>query len=155
MVFSSFKDTTVTFGAGDTLSIFTTKPFRRGDLFVFTSEKPTVDRQRASNELSQIRVVPNPYVVASVHEPPLPAGITTGRGERKITFTHVPAGATIHIFTARGELVRTLTHDSNIQDGAVLWNLKSSENLDIAPGVYFYVVESEAGQKQGKIAIIK
>jgi hypothetical protein len=90
-----------------------------------------------------------------MHEPPLPAGVTSGRGERRITFTHVPAGAKIHIFTARGELVRTLTHDSSIQDGSVNWNLKSYENLDIAPGVYFYVVESDVGQMKGKVAIIK
>lgn len=155
MVFSSSKDTTITFGAADTLKIITTKPFRRGDLFIFAPQKPTVNRERAKAELSNIRVVPNPYVVASVHEPPLPTGVTSGRGERKITFTHVPAGATIHIFTARGELVRTLTHDNDIQDGVVTWNLKSSENLDIAPGVYFYMVDSDVGQKGGKIAIIK
>jgi hypothetical protein len=133
----------------------TTKPFRRGDLFEFSPPRPTVNRERANAELNKIRVVPNPYVVASKHEPPLPAGVTSGRGERRITFTHVPAGATIHIFTVRGELVRTLTHDADIQDGSVIWNVKSYENLDIAPGVYFYVVDSEVGQKKGKIAIIK
>jgi hypothetical protein len=155
MVFSSSKDTTISFGANDTLLVATTKPFRRGDLFVFKPEKPSVDTQRARAEMNRIRVVPNPYVVSSIHEPPLPPGVTSGRGERRITFTHVPAGATIHIFTARGELVRTLTHDANIQYGAVTWNLKTFENLDIAPGVYFYVVDSSVGQDKGKIAIIK
>lgn len=155
MVFSSSKDTTISFGAGDTLYINTTKPFRRGDRFIFAPELPTVDRVRASQMLSDIRVVPNPYVVASVHEPPLPEGVTSGRGERRITFTNVPVNATIRIFTARGELVQTLQNGGNIQNGAVVWNLKSFENLDIAPGVYFYVVDSEVGQKQGKIAIIK
>jgi hypothetical protein len=155
MVFSSSKDTTITFGPSDTLLIVTTKPFRRGDLFAFKPEKPAVDDQLAQAEIKNIRVVPNPYVVSSIHEPPLPPGITSGRGERRITFIHVPAGAKIHIFTARGELVRLLTHDSDIQDGAVAWNLKTYENLDIAPGVYFYVVESSVGQEKGKIAIIK
>jgi len=155
MVFSSAKDTTITFGTKDTLNILTTKPFRRGDLFVFKPEKPRVDTERARTEMNRIRVVPNPYVVSSIHEPPLPPGVTSGRGERRITFTHVPAGATIHIFTARGELVRTLRHDDDIQDGAVTWNLKTFENLDIAPGVYFYVVDSSVGQEKGKIAIIK
>jgi hypothetical protein len=155
MVFASADNRTLKFGAGDTLQIVTTKPFRRGDLFEFSPPRPTVNRERANAELNKIRVVPNPYVVASKHEPPLPAGVTSGRGERRITFTHVPAGATIHIFTVRGELVRTLTHDADIQDGSVIWNVKSYENLDIAPGVYFYVVDSEVGQKKGKIAIIK
>jgi hypothetical protein len=48
-----------------------------------------------------------------------------------------------------------LTHDGNIEDGHVSWNLKSKENLDIAFGVYFYVVESSVGTKTGKFAIIK
>lgn len=155
MVFSSSKDTTITFTSGDTLFIATSKPFRRGDLFAFTSEPPTVNKESAAAQLSDIRVVPNPYVAASVHEPPLPEGVTSGRGERRITFTNVPVNATIHIFTARGELVNTLRNGDNIQSGAVAWNLKSFENLDIAPGVYFYVIDSDVGQKQGKIAIIK
>lgn len=155
MVFSSTKDTTVTFGLSDTLFIVTSKPFRRGDLFTFRPEKPAVDKPRATVEMNRIRVVPNPYIVSSTHEPPLPPGVTSGRGERRLTFTRVPAGATIHVFTARGELVRTLNHDNDIQDGSVTWNLKTFENLDIAPGIYFYVVDSGAGQEKGKIAIIK
>jgi hypothetical protein len=51
--------------------------------------------------------------------------------------------------------VTTLYHDGNIDNGSVSWNLKSKENLDIAFGIYFYVVESPVGNKTGKIAIIK
>ena len=39
--------------------------------------------------------------------------------------------------------------------GTVSWNLKTKENLDIAFGIYFYVIESPIGTKTGKIAIIK
>jgi hypothetical protein len=70
-------------------------------------------------------------------------------------FIHLPAQSKITIFTSRGEHVVTLNHDGNIEDGSVSWNLKSKENLDVAYGVYFYVVESQAGKKTGKIAIIK
>jgi len=49
----------------------------------------------------------------------------------------------------------TLNHDSSIEDGTVSWNLKTKENLDVAYGVYFYVLESTVGKKTGKIAIIK
>ncbi|CUT06507.1 hypothetical protein JGI11_01846, partial [Candidatus Kryptonium thompsonii] len=85
-----------------------------------------------------------------------PPGISSGRGPQKIDFTHVPAGATIYIFTSRGELVVTLKHDKDISDGTVSWNLKTKENLDAAYGVYFYVVDAPGiGQKTGKFAIIK
>lgn len=142
-------------GTGDNLRLVTTKPFRQGDVFEFTSSVPKVDVVRAKKELDRVRVVPNPYVTASAFEPPLPPGVSSGRGTRKIDFTHLPAGASIKIFTSRGDHVVTLTHDSNIEDGTVSWNLKTKENLDIAYGVYFYVVESEVGNKTGKIAIIK
>ncbi|MEW6062384.1 MAG: hypothetical protein AB1600_10650, partial [Bacteroidota bacterium] len=138
----------------DTLKIRTRKPFRRGDIFTFTTEKPKILTTKATTELSNIRVVPNPYVVQTNFEAPLAPG-TFGRGERKIEFQNVPVGATISIYTARGEHLRTLTHDGTMFNGTVKWDLKSKENLDIAYGVYFYVVESSAGTKTGKIAIIK
>jgi hypothetical protein len=114
-----------------------------------------VDDGMAHDQLSRVRVVPNPYISATTHESPLPPGITTGRGDRKIDFIHVPAQSKINIFTARGEHMITLRHESSIDDGTVTWNLKSKENLDIAYGVYFYVLESPVGEKSGKIAIIK
>lgn len=148
-------DTMYALGNGDKYVIKTLKPFRNGDTFTFTTGLPKVDAAGAQNTLDRIKVVPNPYVTASTFEPPLNPGITSGRGERKIEFTHLPAGATIRIFTSRGDLVNTLYHTGNIQDGTVSWNLKTKENLDIAFGVYFYVVESPVGNKTGKIAIIK
>lgn len=148
-------DTVYNLGAGDKFVIKTTKPFRNGDVFEFTTEVPTIDDKVAGSLLDQIRVVPNPYVTASAFEPPLNPGITSGRGERKMDFTHLPAGATIRIFTSRGDHVMTLRHEGAMNDGTVSWNLKTKENLDIAFGVYFYIVESPVGNKTGKIAIIK
>jgi hypothetical protein len=79
----------------------------------------------------------------------------SGRGEREIRFTHVPPGSKIYIYTVRGELIRTLSHD-NLYIGDVYWNLRTEENLDVAFGVYVYVVEtSDIGKKIGKFALIK
>ena len=155
LFFTQRRDSTYEFHSGDTLKICMKKPFRRGDVFEFASVQAAVDPAEAKSELDRIRVVPNPYVAATTHELPLPPAVTSGRGERKIDFIHLPAGATIHIFTSRGERLATLHHEGNIHDGTVSWNLKTSENLDVAAGVYFYVVESDAGVKRGKIGIIK
>lgn len=149
------EDTVFNFGAGELIELRTTKPFRKGDEYSFAPSLPEIDAQQASNQLDRVGVVPNPYVSATTHESPLPPGITTGRGERKVDFIHVPADSKISIFTARGEHVITLRHESPMDDGTVSWNLKTKENLDIAYGVYFYVLESPAGEKSGKIAIIK
>ncbi len=149
------SDNTFKYGVGDTLYLITNKPFRRNDAFSFQSEVARVDQAQAKVTLDDIKVVPNPYISATSHELPLPPAITSGRGERKIDFIHMPAGAEVHIFTTRGEHVISLSHDNNIFDGTVSWNLKTKENLDVAAGIYFYVVDSPVGQKKGKIAIIK
>ena len=71
------------YGLGDTLHLALYKPFRSSDVFSFTTELPTVDDEIAEDQLKDVRVVPNPYVVATAHELPLPPAITSGRGERK------------------------------------------------------------------------
>ena len=149
------SDTIYSLTASDRLVIMTSQPFRNGDIFEFTPVPATTDMKTAQSQLPRVRVVPNPYVTASAFELPLPPAITSGRGERKIDFIHLPANATVKIFTSRGDYVQTLRHDGNIEDGTVSWNLKTHENLDVAYGIYFYVVESPAGNTTGKIAIIK
>lgn len=155
ITFTSRTGQSFTYGEGDTLILVLRKPFRAGDVFEFTTSRPTVSAEQAARELERVKVVPNPYVVATAHELPLPPAIVSGRGERKMDFIHLPARAKVRIFTSRGEHVVTLEHDGNIHDGAVSWNLKTKENLDVAAGIYFYVVESPVGKKTGKIAIIK
>ncbi|HCA79892.1 MAG TPA: hypothetical protein DEP53_09175, partial [Bacteroidetes bacterium] len=152
---SEKPDTVYNLTSGDKLVLKVRKPFRKGDVYEFTTVKPKVEDAVATDELPRVRVVPNPYLTASSLEAPLPPGITSGRGQRRIDFIHVPSEAKISIFTSRGDHVVTLFHDANIEDGSVSWNLKSKENLDVAYGVYFYVLESPAGKKTGKIAIIK
>ena len=141
---------------GDDLQLNVTKSFRRGDEFVLATSKPVIDPQKAASELDKIKVVPNPYVVANAHEAPLPPTITSGRGERKVTFTHLPQESKIFIFTVSGELVATIIPEQSTNfNGTANWNLKNKGNLDVAYGVYFYVVKSPVGNKRGKLAIIK
>ncbi len=144
--------------AGDTLFLYTSKPFSSTDIFQIQTKAPTVDNKLASQSLGNIRVVPNPYVAATTQEQPLPPGINSGRGTRRISFIHLPPNCTIYIFTSRGELVRKLTMPAgqSIGDGTMDWNLRTDANLEVAYGVYFYLVDAPGiGQKYGKIAIIK
>jgi len=148
-------DTVWQFRSGDKLELKVNKPFRSGDTLRFTTPVPTVEVAQAKEQLVNIRVVPNPYVVAHENEAPLPPGVSSGRGERRIDFINVPSDGKIHIFTNSGEYLITLTNSGTVFDGVITWNLKTKENLDVAAGVYFYVLESAAGKKSGKIAIIK
>ncbi len=142
--------------AGDTFTIGTRKPFSDKDRFRYSTFSSRVDDTAAAAGLDRVKVVPNPYVAAASFERPLAPTITSGRGERRVDFIHLPRQATIRIYSARGELVRTLHHDSGIDDGTVSWDLRSRANLDVAYGIYFYHVEAPGiGETTGKIALIK
>ena len=137
------------------LKLSTTKPFSKVDNVVFTMEGADISSAAAGNELEKIKVVPNPYIVTHSAEQRLSSAQTSGRGEREIRFTYIPPGATIKIFTVRGELIKTLTHEE-LYVGDVYWNLRTEENIDTAYGIYIYVVEApDAGKKIGKFALIK
>jgi len=143
------------FGDDDTLYLYTSKPFRYGDHFSITTYAPIINESSNNINLSDIKVVPNPYIAVNALESSLPPGISSGRGERKVEFQNIPSGSIIKIFNIRGQHIRTLYHDENIFDGSVSWDLRTKENMDIAYGVYIYVVESDFGVHKGKIAIIK
>lgn len=137
------------------LTIVTTKPFSSVDRVSFTMKGAEINNAAAKADLDRIKVVPNPYVVTHGAEARLLSSQTSGRGEREIRFTYIPPGASIKIFTVRGELIKTLRHD-NLYVGDVFWNLRTEENIDAAYGVYVYVVEvPEIGKKIGKFALIK
>ncbi len=138
-----------------TLKIYTTKPFNRVDQVTFSVDPAGIDNAAAKNDLDRIKVVPNPYVVTHEGESRLSSTQTSGRGEREIRFTRIPPGSKISIFTVRGELIKTLTH-ADLFVGDVYWNLRTEENLDVAFGVYVFVVDAPGvGTKIGKFALIK
>ncbi len=148
-----WSDTTMTVPAGGELyRAVTRKPFAADDRYAYTVTAPDWNAQAAAGELKEVKVVPNPYLATATWER---RPIRGNRGERKIQFIHLPPRATVRIFTIRGELVRTLEHDSPVWDGSLDWNLKSKEGLDVAFGVYLYHVESPAGEHKGKFALIK
>lgn len=98
-------------------------------------------------KLNEVKVVPNPYIVAN--------GWEQG-DERQVQFTHLPLQATIRIFNACGELVRTIYHsESNaIAPSIAKWDLKNENQQLVAPGLYFFHVESSEGNTSGKFIII-
>ncbi|MBN1782948.1 hypothetical protein JW948_17575 [bacterium] len=152
--FTQRKDLIFDFHTGDTLKIALKKPFRTGDVFTFRSDRPSA-KSYVKKDLEAIRVVPNPYIVATTHELPLPPAITSGRGPRMVSFIHLPQDSKVHLFTSRGEHVRTLDTITDINNGTLNWDLKTKENLDVAAGIYLYVIETKVGNKTGKLAIIK
>lgn len=129
-------------------------PFGQKDVFVFNTSSALIEASSAKAQFKEgPYVVPNPYVGAASFEP-APFGVQ-GRGDRRIEFRNLPRNCTIRIYTVRGDLVRTLVHDGST-NGYVAWDLRTKDNLDVAPGLYIYHVDAgDAGTSIGKFAIIK
>ena len=140
--------------AGDIFQAVVAKPYGDGDVFTFRTVGETIDQDLAREQFSsEPYVVPNPYVAYASFEPERFA--VSGRGERRIEFRNLPQSCTVRIYTVRGELVQTLEHDGT-STGMVAWNLRSKDNLEVAPGLYiFHVDAGSLGSKIGKFAIIK
>lgn len=82
----------------------------------------------AKEDLSSIRVVPNPYridVASNQHGADNPD---------RILFYGLPARCTIRIFTERGDLIETLNHTNGSADEP--WNSLTSSKQLIVSGVY-------------------
>ncbi len=138
---------------GDVFELVTKKPFRNGEYFEFTTQAPGFDQQKAVEDMDKIAVVPNPYVGAASWEP---STASVGRGERRIYFINLPQKCTIRIYTISGRHVKTIEHDSAIEDGQEIWNLVSKDGMDIAYGIYVYHIDAPGvGEKIDKFAVIK
>jgi hypothetical protein len=140
--------------AGDQYVLLTQRPFYEGDYFSIVSKSASTDNSKAKEEMSDIKVVPNPYIAGALWESRTIFG--AGRGERKIDFIHLPPKCLIRIFTISGVLVKSIEHDSSVLDGSESWDLISDDGMEIAYGVYVYHVEAEeVGTKIGKFAVVK
>ncbi|MGD8780294.1 MAG: hypothetical protein PVH88_15175 [Ignavibacteria bacterium] len=133
---------------GDTFTIESTSQFSIADSFFVTIIPPSVDKTSSTvnQELSEVRVVPNPYLVNAAWE--------QTENTRRLRFMFLPPECTISIFTVRGELVKKIYHDNGTGDED--WNLTNESGVEIAYGLYIYYLETpNGGNTIGKFAIIK
>lgn len=108
-------------------------------------EAVTVTSSPSADALG-VRVFPNPFREVS--------GFPSTGDENSIVWNNLPARATIRIYTAGGELVRTLEHD-DAASGQKVWDQLSDARQRTAPGMYFWTVQSDVGAAQGTLLIIK
>lgn len=139
---------------GDVWNLRLKKPFGEADVFVFSATGQRLDPAAAgATPTTSPYVVPNPYVASASFEPARFA--VNGRGERRMEFRGLQRGSVIRIYTVHGALVQMLRHDGS-NEGYVPWNLRTKDNLDVAPGLYVFQVEAPGVDPfTGKFAIIK
>ncbi|MBI5837605.1 MAG: hypothetical protein HZB25_10195 [Candidatus Eisenbacteria bacterium] len=99
-----------------------------------------------NNDMTKIRVVPNPYYTHSAYE--------RDQFNRQVKFTHLPnKKVTIRIFNLAGDLVRTLVRD-DITQAEMTWDLLNENRLPVASGVYIYHVDAPGvGTTVGRMAV--
>lgn len=98
----------------------------------------------ATTDISTVKVVPNPYRISTIWE--------KGWNEHIVQFTGLSAQATVKIFNSSGDLVKTLVKNNN--SSILEWNLKNEYEQLVAPGVYFYYLDSPIGTTTGKFFVI-
>jgi len=141
--------------SGDKFFIGTHRPFAASDTMTFTTVASAYFNSKAMDELDNISVVPNPYVVTNVLEQ-LDLQNPRDRGSRKVYFNHLPKKCTISIYTVSGDHVQTLYHETEMNNGQEHWDLTTKDNFPLAFGVYIYHVEAPGvGEKVGRFAVIK
>ncbi len=99
----------------------------------------------ADADLSQVRVVPNPFIAADE--------LQRGRGLQRIQFTNLPPQATVRIYTISGNLVRVLEHTDG--SGTLEWDVRTRFDLLAASGNYYYHVTTPDGRTHlGRFAVV-
>ncbi len=132
---------------GTVVRFITTKPHLPGDVFAVNTEGLGVvrgDQQTAAAALESIGLVPNPYKGASNYE----VSVT----DDVVRFTNLPDRARIRVFTLSGTQVWDQTRGAGNNE----WDLKTSEGLPLASGMYLVVVEVDGvGKKVIKFGVVK
>jgi hypothetical protein len=95
----------------------------------------------SDNMEQTIRVVPNPYKTDGLHEYSL---------SNAIKFFNIPQKCSIKIFSVSGELVAEERHNEASPIGE--WGQQTVKFAgDVAPGIYFWVVESQVDDEFGYV----
>jgi hypothetical protein len=137
-------DSTAPPSDADEYTIITFKPFSDTVEYEFTVVPESIDP--AAILLSGVSVVPNPYIMHSKFE--------STPYDRRLMFTNLPEQCEIMIYNVAGEHMTTIEHNNNL--GYEYWDLRTKHGVEIAYGMYVYVVKTEDEAKaKGKFVIIK
>jgi hypothetical protein len=99
-------------------------------------------KRPAGEQLSQIRVVPNPYNISAD-----PNRLLFPGEADKLAFYNIPGQCTIKIYTETGELIKTIEHTDG--SGDAYWSCTTEYQQIVVSGVYIAVVtDNETGNRQ-------
>jgi hypothetical protein len=114
-----------------------------GSSFVLSLDVPPA-ADVASGKV-KIYVKPNPYKRTALFDVGL---------EHKVAFNNVPDGSKITILDVAGQIVlqQTISSPTN---GTFFWDLYSKDGMEVANGLYIYIVEYPGGVERNYLAIMR
>jgi hypothetical protein len=79
-----------------------------------------------------------------------PSPLVIGAASNNVTFSSLPEGSNLKIYTLSGRLVNSLNESGR----EINWDTKNDRNSPIVPGLYIYVlIDGEGNKSTGKLAI--
>jgi hypothetical protein len=142
------RGTAEQFSTDFTMDFVAPKLFTAADAFSFSAPTVGYDLNKAKDDVALINVFPNPYYGVNQQE--------LTKYSRFVTFSHLPAKATMRIFNLAGQLVRTIVKDdANAQFQR--WDLLNENLLPVGSGLYIVHIDMpDLGKtKILKVAIIQ
>jgi hypothetical protein len=130
---------------GEKVIITSYSPPLETDVYTIQFDVGEIKDKITDNDLDEIRVVPNPYIVSAEWE--------LRTNVRSIRFMYLPPECSISVYSLAGVKIKEIKHTNGTGDEA--WDLTSDYGEDLAFGVYVYVVTAGDAKKIGKFALIK
>jgi hypothetical protein len=104
----------------------------------------------AKGDLSKVGVKPNPYKKAALFDN------RSQVYDHKILFYNLPPQCKITILDVAGQVIDVIDFASNDPSkGSVFWDMFSKDGIEVASGLYIYVVQSPTMQHVGQFAILR
>ncbi|MGB5847160.1 MAG: hypothetical protein WBH40_01665 [Ignavibacteriaceae bacterium] len=141
-----YEDQDISLGAGYYYTVTSKDEDDNESWYTNRNTEPVFAASGAAPDALNVKVFPNPFKGIS--------GFPTSGAEDSIVWTNLPGQCTIRIYTSSGELVKTMGHD-NPELGEEVWDQLSDSRQQVAPGIYFWTVQSDVGNAKGTLLIIK
>ncbi len=94
---------------------------------------------------------PNPYKRAALHDN------YSNVYDHKLLFYNLPPDCKVTILDVSGQIIDQINFSSSDPNlGSVFWDMFSKDGIEVASGLYVYVVESPTGgKKTGYFSILR
>ncbi len=111
---------------GTVFRIISTKPNTVNDSFTINAPTASNNLETAKEDVGKVNVFPNPYYGVNTEE--------LNKYQRFVTFSHLPARATIRIFNLAGIMVKVIDKDNS--STFQRWDLTNESGLPAGSGLY-------------------